>query len=98
MSPTRSPKHSTPRPVSTLASAAARDHGRAVCGPGSRSGHVVPGAECGPVQPSLSAARSQAARVPAIGCIVGTHAAELSSPALSGGRGGCPPRLPQNRT
>jgi single-strand DNA-binding protein len=30
----------------------------------------------------VSAASSQAGRVPAIGCIVGTHAAELSSPAL----------------
>ena len=34
------------------------------------------------VQSSVSAASSRAGRVPAIGCIVGTHAAELSSPAL----------------
>src|SRR3954454_8494793 len=82
MSPTRTPKHSTLSSVSTPALAAAGDHGRAVCGPCSRSGHVLSGAGWGSVQSSVSVASSQAGRVPAIGCIVGTHAAEPSSPAL----------------
>ena len=75
MSPTRSPKHSTVSPVVEPRVGRSRAIAqRAACGPGSRSGHVGPGASVGPVQASVSAASAQAGRVPAIGCIVGTHA------------------------
>jgi single-strand DNA-binding protein len=82
MSPTRPPKHSILGHVSTAASAAAGDHGRVVCRPCTRPGHLLSGAGWGSVQSLVSAVSSQAGRVPAVGCIVGTHTAELSSPAL----------------
>jgi single-strand DNA-binding protein len=81
MSPTRSPKHSTLRPVTGHMSAGAADRRRSVCGPRSRSEHAESGAEFGSVESSVSVA-SQAGGVPAIGCIVATHSVEPSSPAL----------------
>ena len=83
MSPARSNQESVVSAVESPGRALAGDRGRAVCGPWSRSGHAVSW-EAGraPVQPSVSAATSEAGGVPAIGCIVGTHAAERSSPAL----------------
>ncbi len=61
----------------------AGDRGRAVCGPwlAVRARRVRRRGGCRS-SASVSAASAQAGRVPAIGCIVGTHAAELSSPAL----------------
>ncbi len=53
-------------------------------GPGRRSPsrNRTSKARRGPVQASVSRASDQAGRVPAIGCIVATHHAEPSSPAL----------------
>src|SRR4051794_30587314 len=82
MSRTQSPKHSRRSSVSILTRVLGGDQGRAVFGPFSGSGRVVSGAAWRPVQSPVSAASSQAGRVPAFGCIVGTHAAEPSSPAL----------------
>ena len=82
MSPTGSPKHSTVSPVASPAAAQGGDQRSAVCGPSSRSGRVVSPTSRGPVHASMSAASSQAGRVPAIGCIVATHSTGPSSPAL----------------
>jgi single-strand DNA-binding protein len=82
MSPTLSPKHSNLSPITSPTPAGAGDHWRAVCGPCSQSGDVVSATSWGPVQRSVSATAFRAGGVAAIGCIVGTHAAELSSPAL----------------
>jgi len=82
MSPTQAPKHFTPILVDHRVRALAGFQHRADSGPRSRSGHVGPEGEWGAVRPSVSCACDQAGRVPAIGCIVATHRAELSSPAL----------------
>src|SRR5215217_2963798 len=82
MSPTGTPKHFTLSHVVIRDRAIAGDGGHAPSGLWSWSWSVVPQAGCDSVEPSVSAASSRAGRVPAIGCIVGTHAAELSSPAL----------------
>jgi single-strand DNA-binding protein len=82
MSPTQAPKHFTLILVEHRVCVLAGDHGRAVSGARSRSGHGGLKGEWGPVQASVSTASDQAGRVPAIGCIVATHRAELSSPAL----------------
>src|SRR5215218_4485990 len=82
MSPTRTPKHFILSPVVMCGRALAGDHAREARGPRSRSRHVVSEVGSRPAQSSVSAASSRAGRVPAIGCIVGTHAAGLSSPAL----------------
>src|SRR4051812_7917791 len=82
MSPTRPQQPSLIHSALALTLARAGDRDGADCGPRSRLGHVVPAARRGPVQSSVSGASPRAARVPAIGCIVGTHAAERSSPAL----------------
>jgi len=81
MSPTWSPKHST---VSTVmrqaprAATALMQRAVLALGPGTSS----PGRGRAPAHASVSAASDQAGRVPAIGCIVAAHSAELSSPAL----------------
>src|SRR4051812_6783265 len=82
MSATGTPKHSIASSVTSSVAARSGDQRSAVCGPCSRSEHHISEADRGRVGASVSAASSQAGRVPAIGCIVGTHAAELSSPAL----------------
>src|SRR5215212_10537665 len=82
MSPTRTPKHFILSPVVMCGRALAGDHARETRGPRSRSRHVVSEVGSRPARSSVSAASSRAGRVPAIGCIVGTHAAGLSSPAL----------------
>ena len=81
MSPTWSSKHST---VSTVmcrvprAAIALMQRAVLSLGPGTS----CPGRGRATVHASVSAASSQAGRVPAIGCIVATHRAEPSSPAL----------------
>ena len=82
LSPARSNQESVVSAVESRRPALAGHRGRGVCGPCFRSGHVVSAASWGPVQASVSVASSQAGHVPAIGCIVATHAAEPSSPAL----------------
>src|SRR5829696_7945941 len=82
MSPTGTPKHFTLSHVVIRDRAIASDGGHAPSGPWSWSWSVVPQAGCSSVERSVSAASSRAGRVPAVGCIVGTHAAERSSPAL----------------
>src|ERR687898_2149340 len=82
MSPTGTLKHFTLSHVVIRGRSIAGDGEHAPSGPSSRSWSVVPEAGCDSVERSVSAAASRAGRVPAIGCIVGTHAAELSSPAL----------------
>ena len=62
--------------------ATAGDRRRAAGGGDGRSGRVGSAARPVAVGSSVSAGRWRAGRVPAIGCIVGTHAAEPSSPAL----------------
>src|SRR5829696_6665454 len=79
MSATRTPKHFTRSHVVIRDRAISGDGGHA---PWSWSWSVVPQAGGDAVERAVSAASSRAGRVPAIGCIVGTHAAELSSPAL----------------
>src|SRR5215208_3145651 len=80
MSPTRTPQHLTLNHVVIHGRSFAGDRGHAT--PSRWSLSVRPEAGWDPVERSVSAASSQAGRVPATGCIVGTHAAELSSPAL----------------
>lgn len=82
MSPTQAPKHFTLILAEHRVPALTGFQHRAECGSCSRSGHIGPKGEWGPVQVSVSCASDQAGRVPAIGCIVATHRAELSSPAL----------------
>src|SRR5215207_9991671 len=82
MSPTGTPKHFTLSHVVIRDRAIASNGGHAPSGPWSWSWSVVPQAGCDWVERSVSAASSRAGRVPGIGCIVGTHAAGLSSPAL----------------
>src|SRR5215211_7854434 len=82
MSLTRTPKHFSLSQVVIRGRAIAGDGGHAPSGRWSWSWSVVPQAGCDSVERSVSAACSRAGRVPAIGCIVGTHAAGLSSPAL----------------
>ena len=82
MSPTRTPKHFALSHAVIRGRSIAGDGGHAPLGPWSWSGSVVPQAGCDSVERSVSAACTRAGRVPAIGCIVGTHAAGLSSPAL----------------
>src|SRR5215217_310499 len=79
MSATRTPKRFTVSRVVIRGRSVSGDGGHA---PWSGSWSVVPEAGCDSVERSVSAACSRAGRVPAIGCIVGTPAAELSSPAL----------------
>src|SRR5215208_5860194 len=80
MSPTRTPQHLTLNHVVIHGRSFAGDRGHAT--PRRWSLSVKPEAGWDPVERSVSAASSRAGRVPASGCIVGTHAAELSSPAL----------------
>src|SRR5215208_3923626 len=80
MSPTGTLKHFTLSHVVIRDRAIAGDRGHAT--PSRWSLSVMPEAGWDPVERSVSAASSRAGRVPASGCIVGTHAAELSSPAL----------------
>src|ERR687898_700517 len=82
MSPTGTLKHFTLSYVVIRGRAIASGRGHAPSGPWSWSWSVVPEAGSDPVERSVSAAASRAGRVPASGCIVGTHAAEPSSPAL----------------
>src|SRR5918994_6152082 len=82
MSPTRTPKHFTLSHVVIRGRSIAGDRGHATPGPWPRSGHVVSATSRGQIQSWVSVASSRAGRVPAIGCIVGTHAAGLSSRAL----------------
>src|SRR5215208_2499532 len=82
MSPTGTPKHFILSHVVIRGRSIAGDRGHAPPGRWSRSLSVVPEAGWDPVERSVSAASSRAGRVPAIGCIVGTHAAGPSSPAL----------------
>src|SRR5215213_3767064 len=82
MSPTRTPKHFALSHAVIRGRSIAGDGGHAPLGPWSWSWSVVPQAGCDSVERWVSAASSRAGRVPAIGCIVGTHAAGLSSPAL----------------
>src|SRR5215210_9151331 len=82
MPPTHAPKHFTRILVEHRVRALAHFLHQAECGPRSRSRHVGPDPASGPVQASVSCASDQAGRVPAIGCIVANHGAELSSPAL----------------
>jgi len=82
MSPTQAPKHFTLILVEDRVRALLGFQHRAECGPCSRSDHVGPDGEWRLVQASVSCASDQAGRVPAIGCIVATHRAALSSPAL----------------
>src|SRR5215203_3216279 len=82
MSPTGTLKQFTLSHVVIRDRAIAGDGGHAPSGRWSWSWGVVPQAGCDSVERSVSAASSRAGRVPAVGCIVGTHAAELSSPAL----------------
>src|SRR5215216_2381582 len=82
MSPTHKPKHFTLILVEHRVRALAHLQHQAECGPRSRSGHVGPEGAWAPVQASVACASDQACRVPAIGCIVATHGAGLSSPAL----------------
>ena len=71
MSPTQPSKLFAVSPFEGLSQLRVGDPVRPVCGPCSRSRHVVPAAGCGPARASVSAATAQAGRVPAIGCIVG---------------------------
>src|SRR5215207_10103780 len=80
MSPTGTLKHFTLSHVVIRDRAIAGDRGHAT--PSRWSLSVRPEAGWDPVERSVSAACSRAGRVPGIGCIVGTQAAELSSPAL----------------
>src|SRR5215217_7764435 len=82
MSPTGTPKHFTLSHVVIRGRSRAGDRGRATPGPWSRCWSVVPEAGWDPAERVVSAACCRVGRVPASGCIVGTHAAELSSPAL----------------
>ena len=82
MSPTHAPKHFAVILVEHRVRALAHFLHCAECGPRSRSGHVGRDGAWGSVQASVSCASDQAWRVPAIGCIVATHGAGLSSPAL----------------
>src|SRR5919108_3221664 len=82
MSPTRTAKLFTLSPVVTCGRALAGDLAREARGPRSRSRYVVSEVGSRPAQSWVSAASSRARRVPAVGCIVGTHAAEPSSRAL----------------
>src|SRR5215204_792791 len=80
MSPTGTLKHFTLSHVVIRGRAIAGDRRHAT--PRRWSLSVRPEAGWDPVERSVSAASSRAGRAPASGCIVGTHAAELSSPAL----------------
>src|SRR5829696_2695661 len=82
MSPTGTPKYFTLSHVVIRDRAIASDGARAPFARWSWTWSVVPQAGCDSVERSVSAASSRAGRMPAIGCIVGTHAAELSSPAV----------------
>ena len=82
MSPTQAPQHFTPILAEHRVRALAGFQHRTERGPCSRSGHIGPEGEWGRVHASVSCTPDQAGRVPAIGCIVATHRAELSSPAL----------------
>jgi single-strand DNA-binding protein len=81
MSPTRTPKQFTLSHV-VIRRSIAGERGHATPGRWSRCWGVVTEAGWDPVEGSVSPACCRAGRVPAVGCIVGTHAAELSSPAL----------------
>jgi single-strand DNA-binding protein len=81
MSSTRTPKHFALSQLAIRGRSIDGDRGDATRGPWSRSWRVG-AAGWDPVERSVSVASSRAGRVPVIGCIVGTHAAELSSPAL----------------
>src|ERR687887_1090548 len=82
MSPSQAPQHFRLILVEVLVRARSGFQHRAECGPCTRSGDVGREREWGPVQASVSCASDRAGRVPAIGCIVATHRAGLSSPAL----------------
>jgi single-strand DNA-binding protein len=82
MSPTRAPKHFTLILVEDRVRALAGFQHRAECGPRAGCGRVGPEGEWGSIRASVSSASDRAGRVPGFGCIVATHCAEPSSPAL----------------
>src|SRR5215217_6047969 len=82
MSPTGTPKHFTLSHVVIRDRAIASDGGHAPSGRWSWSWSVLPEAGCDSVGRWCPPPLLGRGRVPASGCIVGTPAAELSSPAL----------------